>query len=225
MTLIHIVSAFLALAAGAIALAVTKGSALHRRSGQVFTAAMLTMTSSAFVVATFLRPNRINIVAASLTFYLVATAFLAVRPLARSRRWVLVLMLGAMTTGIFAYAVGAEKLARGDAGFSAFFFVFGSVAWLGAIGDYRVIRIMPLEGAPRLIRHLWRMSTAMLIATMSFFLGQADLLPEWLREQPGLRVLPILLVFLAMVMWLSRLRFNRQRSLPAAVQSARPDSR
>ena len=79
MKAIHIIAGLLALLAGAVALYATKGAPLHRRSGWVFAVAMATMTTTAAVIAQFFSPNRVNVVAAVLTFYLVATGVLAVR--------------------------------------------------------------------------------------------------------------------------------------------------
>jgi hypothetical protein len=40
----------------------------------------------------------------------------------------------------------------------------------------------------------------------SFFLGQPQVFPDWLRQSTGLRALPVLLVLAAMVFWLVRVR-------------------
>lgn len=61
------------------------------------------------------------------------------------------------------------------------------------------------------------MSFAMLIATLSFFLGQAKVFPEPLRKSIGLRAIPVLLVIVFMIYWLLRVRLKR-RSM-AAIQS------
>lgn len=225
MSLIHVAAAFIALTAGAIALAMPKGSRWHRGSGLVFTISMLAMTSSAFVLAAFLRPNRLNVVAASLTFYLVATAYLAIRPVANVHRAVAGLMLFAAILGAFAYSVGFEKLAADDVGTAVFMFVFGSVALLGACLDTRVVWATTFQGVQRLVRHLWRMTTAMLITTMSAFLGQPDLFPDPLRHRTDLRAIPIMLVALTLIYWLVRVAIKRRRAVPPRARSIGLESR
>src|SRR2546423_1764063 len=77
--LIHICGAVLGLLSGYMAMLFRKGSGLHAAAGTVFFTAMIGMTTSAAYIATFLRPNMINVVAALLTLYLVATAWRAAR--------------------------------------------------------------------------------------------------------------------------------------------------
>lgn len=99
MRLIHIAACLLALAAGAVALLAAKGSPLHRKSGRVFVAAMLIMTASAAMLAIFVVPNRVNVVAAVPTFYPVCTALLTVtRQAAEIRAVTVALMLVALLT-------------------------------------------------------------------------------------------------------------------------------
>jgi hypothetical protein len=91
--------------------------------------------------------------------------------------------------------------------------VFASVALLGMAMDLRVLWRGPLRGVPRLIRHVWRMSLAMWIATASFFLGQPRFLPEPL--QPIMwRLVPVGLVAAVLGWWLLRLALRR---MPRAV--------
>ena len=77
---------------------------------------------------------------------------------------------------------------------------------LAALGDARLLAGRRLDGRQRLARHLWRMGTAMTIATMSFFLGQADEFPAWLRHGlvsagPPLLVLGTVLGYFVRVRW------------------------
>ncbi|MGH7561110.1 MAG: hypothetical protein ACRENB_08820 [Gemmatimonadales bacterium] len=71
------------------------------------------------------------------------------------------------------------------------FFLFGIVGVLAGAGDFRVIRSGARQGAARLRRHLWRMSFALFIAALSFFIG--------------LLALPVLAVLVAMFYWLWRI--------------------
>jgi hypothetical protein len=56
---------------------------------------------------------------------------------------------------------------------------------------------------------LWRMCLAMFIATASFFLGQAKVLPESMRIFPLLAI-PVVLVLILMFYWWVRVSFTRR---------------
>jgi len=91
------------------------------------------------------------------------------------------------------------------------FLIFGAIAALAVTGDVRMLRRggrSVLRGAPRLARHLWRMSTALLIAAFSFFLGQAKVIPKPIRIAP-LLVIPPMIVLVVMLYWLWRVRARR----------------
>lgn len=217
---IHIIAGLIALIAGAIALYSVKGSNLHRSAGVVFAIAMLTMTSSAVVMATFISPNRGNVVAGLTTFYLVATAWLTVRyPVEAVRGWLRGLMALALSVGTYALALGFEatQAPHGIDGIPAPpIFMFAIVALGAAAGDARVLRAGRIEGAARIARHLWRMSFALWVAVLSFFLGQGKFFPEPLRHSIGLRAIPVVLVLVTMIYWIVRVRRGR-----AALQAPR----
>lgn len=84
------------------------------------------------------------------------------------------------------------------------YFIFGTIALLSIAGDVRMMLKGGLEARPRIVRHLWRMSFAMFIATGSFFLGQAKLLPRPYRIMPLLAV-PALLPLALLAYWLARM--------------------
>jgi hypothetical protein len=52
------------------------------------------------------------------------------------------------------------------------------------------------------------MSYALFVATMSFFIGQAKVIPPALRI-PGLLALPVVAVLVTMLYWLWRVRVRR----------------
>ncbi len=199
-----------------MALSAAKGGRLHRKSGMLFVVAMLTMSGCAAILAVGGAWAAVNIPAALLTAYLVITALITVRPPSATSRWLnLGLMLVALVLGLTTLTFGFEALAAGGArnGIPAFpFLMFGVVGLLGSVGDLRVIRSGALRGAPRLARHLWRMCWGLWIAAASFFLGPrarvAKVLPEPLLN-PVLLALPVLLVLLAMLYWLWRVRVRR----------------
>jgi uncharacterized membrane protein len=76
--ILHILGGTVGLLAGTFAMAVRKGSRLHRASGNVFTIAMVTLASSAFCLA-IIKSQRGNIIGSIITFYMIVTAWLAGR--------------------------------------------------------------------------------------------------------------------------------------------------
>ena len=122
--------------------------------------------------------------------------------------WVLAVTLTLFTFGFRVLASPTGKLY----GMPAFpFLIFGSIALLATVGDLRLIRsggVHLIRGAPRLARHLWRMCTALLIASFSFFIGQAKIIPKPIRIYP-LLMIPPLIVLAALTYWLWRVRWRR----------------
>jgi hypothetical protein len=71
------------------------------------------------------------------------------------------------------------------------FVMFGVAGLLASIGDVRVLRSGVRTGAFRIARHLWRMSFALFVAAISFFIGQSQVFPKPIRILPVL-ALPVL---------------------------------
>ena len=211
---VHIIAGSLALLSGYIALYATKGGPLHRRVGMAFVCAMLTMCFAGMVLAAVRGGpwSGVNFRAATLTAYLVVTALTTVRPLAVGAQPLHVAgMLTALGVGIISLTFGVEAVANGGRrnGIPAFpLFLFAFVGLVGATGDFRVLRSGALRGTERLTRHLWRMTFALFIAAMSFFFGQAKVIPKPIRI-PGLLAIPVLAVLVTMLYWLWRVRFRR----------------
>lgn len=213
MLVVHIVAGALALGSGYLALYVAKGERLHRRSGMLFVYAMVTMgLMGALIAAVRGVWVTVNVPAGVLSAYLVVTALIAVRPPSAASRWInSALMLVALGVGAMSLAFGFEAVAGGGSrnGIPAFpFFLFGCVGTLAGVLDLRMIRAGGLQGTARLRRHLWRMCFALFIAAMSFFLGQAKVIPEPIRIVP-LLALPVLAVLVTMFYWLRRVRARR----------------
>ncbi len=211
---VHILMGAIALIAGYLALYAPKGAKLHRRGGTVFVATMLVMSVGGVMLA--LGRNAapfINVPAASITAYLVITSLTTVRPLASGGRQLLVaLSVLAMAVGLASLWFGVEAVSsangRGRDGMPWFpFALFGLTGTLASLGDLRVLLQGPLTGARRLTRHLWRMTFALFIAAMSFFIGQAKVVPEPYRNRM-LLALPVLAVLVTLLYWVWRVRFR-----------------
>ena len=179
----------------------------------LFVYAMLTMCVFGTLIAMVrgVAPA-VNVPAGVLTAYLVITALATVRPPAAGSRWLDPgLMLVALAVGLTSLTFAFEALASGGRrnGMPAFpFLMFGVVGLLASVGDARMIRSGALRGPSRLARHLWRMSFALFIAALSFFIGQAKVFPKPVRI-PALLALPVLAVLVTMLYWLWRVRVRR----------------
>lgn len=222
---IHIAAGGLALISGFLALAAPKGARLHRKSGLLFVGAMVVMGLSGAVIAA-LTGVLGSVFGGLLAAYLVVSGLTTVRPLATGGRS---LALGGMAVafgvGLFTIGGAAETLASGafarngvPVPMSLF---LGSIALSAGVGDLRIFRSGPLRGARRIARHLWRMCFALFVASGSFFLGQADELPEPLRVYPVLTLLAVL-PLLALLYWLWRVRIRRSLRGIVAARSPEP---
>jgi uncharacterized membrane protein len=215
---IHIVGAGLGLISGAIALSVAKGGRLHRASGKLFAVAIFAMCGTA-VVSALIRGQATNVMAGTMTAYLVLTGVATVRPPSPgSRRRDIGWMLVALTLGLATFAGAIVAVTQPDGslfGLPSFpFFLFGALGLSGAIGDVKTMRAGGLRGAPRLSRHVWRMCMAFFITAASFFSIRARvaaILPAPFTV-PALRALPVVLVLMAMFYWLWKVRFRRSFS-------------
>ena len=185
--MLHICGAVVGLLSGFLSMIFRKGSGLHRAAGSVFFVSMLIMSSTAAYAAAFERPNKANLIVGLLTFYLVTTGWWAGR---RKETTMGTFDKGAffyvLAVGIAGWIYGLEAAnsptGRKDHMPAAIYFVFGSIALLCAVTDFRMLRRGSLFGPQRIARHLWRLCLALLIATMSFYPGQAKFLPQWFRE-------------------------------------------
>jgi uncharacterized membrane protein len=213
MRVIHIITGFLGLVSGAVALYALKGGKVHRKSGMIFVYTMLLMSGTAVILAV-MKPQRISIAAGLLTFYLVATALLTVRRPTEGFNWIdACAVIVALTAAILGIKFGIEGLNTpngmldGDPAMAGF--IMSGVAFLAVFGDVRMMR-QGIHGARRIARHLWRMCFALWIATASLFLGQPQVFPEPIRKSP-LLMIPPLLVLLLMFYWMGRILFKRRR--------------
>jgi hypothetical protein len=219
--MLHIGGATVALLSGFLATALRKGSGAHGAAGSVFFVSMILMSSSAAYLSGILNPNSLNLIVSLLTFYLVTTAWRAAKQ--REARiswfdrgalaWVLLVSLIAIVNGIEA-AGSPTKTKQGMP--AAAYFVFGTVALLCAVTDSRVILRGGVAGAQRIARHLWRMCLALLIATLSFYPGQARNLPASMRET-SLSYVPHILLVGTMLFW--RARVARRKKVRSAEES------
>ena len=213
---VHVAAGAVAILAGYIALFASKGARVHRRSGLIFAGAMLVMSLSGAFMAIGRLGVEVNVPAGLVTAYLVATAYITVRPPSERTRFVeRAAMIAAFAIGVGGIFLAGRAFVRGYPGFGVPALMFSAIVLLAGLGDRRMLRAGGISGAPRLKRHLWRMCTGLFIAAASFFLGPARRVPDPLRLPP-FRMLP-LIALAAMAFWLWRLRARRA---PARVMTA-----
>jgi hypothetical protein len=187
----------------------------------VFFISMLVATGIGAAVAPFLTDGqRPNTVAGVLSFYLVLSAWAAVR-----RRAIVagrfeiagfaVALLSAAAGIVFMIQAANSPTGTVDGSPPQAFTFFLTVGALAAAGDLKVILRGGISGAPRIARHLWRMCTGLFIAAGSFFLGQQQLCPAHLQGSPVLFV-PVFLPLAVMLFWLIRVRLTRWYDAPGS---------
>jgi hypothetical protein len=143
---------------------------------------------------------------------MISTAWLAGRRRGVGRLDLVALVVG--TGGATAIiALGVWTLHHPDVNApAAMCFFMAAVLLLAAAGDIRMLARGGISGRPRITRHLWRMCFGLFIATGSFFLGQQQVFPAFLRGSVFHTVLAVL-PFPLMIYWLIRVRFKNAYKL------------
>lgn len=210
--ILHISGGITGIVSGFVAMCFRKGSPAHALAGRVFVIAMLCMSSAGAYLA-FMKSQTGNLMGGAMTFYMVATAWLAGR-----RRdgetsildWgalLIALVFGTIATS-FGFQAVYSTTGLKDGYPPPVYFIWTVVVALSVAGDIRMlVRRGVFYGRQRIVRHLWRMCVGLFIATGSFFLGQQKVFPVFLR---GLAVwyVPAFLPLLLMIFWLIRVRFK-----------------
>jgi hypothetical protein len=206
---IHIAAGTLSVLAGAAALLLRKGAKAHRTAGTVFVGSMVIMALTAALVG---MKDPGNTVAATLTIYMVLTAWMTAR---RKDKGAGVFEIAACVAAL-ACALGgfwsAYLIATGAKEADNPYIVFAticisSVMALAALGDFSVVLRRGIAGAQRIARHLWRMCFGLLIAVGSFAAQGAEALPPAL-PRGELLLASMAVVLLAMAYWSVRVLFT-----------------
>jgi hypothetical protein len=209
---LHIIAGTLGMLSGFVAVFLLKGSRRHGLVGKVFVIAMLCLSASGTFLAV-MKSQPGNILGGTLTFYLVATAWITAR-----RRdeepgiFDCAALLVALAVGVVEMTYGFEATISPTGLKYGYppgpYFAFGSVALLAATGDVRMLVRRGISGTQRLARHLWRMCFALFVAAASIFLARQQLFPA-LLQKTGVLVFLSFLPLLLMIFWLIRVRFAR----------------
>ena len=220
---VHISAGVVGILSGAAAMSFRKGSPRHALAGKIFVIAMMTMSSSAVYLA-FMKHQMGNVLGGTFAFYLVTTAWLtAKRGNGETSLFDWGTLLIPLLVGIGLWISGLQvvygHVKSTDGVPVGMHFFMGSVMLLAAAGDIRMLVRGGVFGAKRIVRHLWRMCFGLFVATGSFFLGQQQVFPTWLRGSPALFV-PALLPLALLIFWLFRVWFtSTYRKKPVVAQS------
>lgn len=215
MLMVHIGSGLISIISGMVVLFLKKGVPIHNRVGNVFFYAMLGMTGSGAFLA-LSQPSAINTIVASLTFYMIITARMAIKNRSGRNGWreygAFAFILLVFSAGVF-FGIQVSSSAKGHLGdgipAEAYYF-FTCVAGLAIIFDLLMFYRGGLRGLHRVGRHLGRMCFALWVATTSFFLGQPDFFPDFMAPI-YIRIVPTLVVVAALVYWTIRHYLSKRK--------------
>jgi uncharacterized membrane protein len=217
---IHIAAGGLAIVSGAAAVSVRKGEPLHRAFGTVFFLSMLVMSAMGAYLALLLTPEqtvflpqKASVVVGIFTFYLVATAWTAVKRndggIGSFERIAFIVAVSAATALVFfGMQAAASPTGRLQGGPAANYYVFASFATFAAALDLKVILRGGISGAAHIARHLWRMCFALFFASAFFFLGQQKVMPAFMHGS-RLLLVPALAPLVLLIFWMIRVRLTK----------------
>lgn len=169
----HIVAGFTALLSGGISFVATKGKALHKRSGMIYTAAMLAVGLSAIIMC-LLRYNPFLFTVGIFSTYMTVTGYRSLQYHKKSQSiallpdWLLLISAFLLAGGFSLHMILEEGLSL--QGIQLVLMVFMSILLLFIISDLRLlIKTNTLSRKGMLRRHIGRMGGAY-ISTLTAFL-------------------------------------------------------
>jgi len=203
-TLIHVGSAGAALIAGSVAVYARKGSSVHIRAGYVFVATMIIMAIPAGLVS-YQTGKSFDVLSSLLTCYFVLSGLLAFRSNVKRASIALMCVAGACVAGYLTveFVTLTAGIRKTDAPIGAGY-VFATILALAVWGDIRQLR-HSLTQKQTIIRHLWRMSFGLFMATVNFFGVRPHLFPDWMQSS-GILVLLAIAPILVMIYWRIKLK-------------------
>ncbi len=217
---VHVAGGTIGLVSGTIAIFARKGGVLHRAAGTVFVVSMLIMAVFAAYLGVVVPDQLVNLVIGTFTFYLVATAWMAVwRPQGavglpeKIALGIILILLAPFAVLSFQLATGLEPFIKSAIPYKGPVLIavysFTSVMAIATIADAKVVVLNGgISGAPRIARHLWRMCLGLTLAAGSAFTnGLPRLLPGPLHVPPAF-FLPQFLPLILLIFWMIRVRFT-----------------
>lgn len=230
---LHIGGGTIGLVSGTVTIFSPKGGYVHRRAGTVFFVSMLVMATFAIFLAVVTPGEIVNLIVGTLVFYLVATAWLTVWRKAgkigtaeKIALFVIVCLCAPLSVLSIQLAVGSRPFFKSalplEGPVLVAIYIFTFVVAIAAVADARMVLAGGISGAPRIARHLWRMSVALTLATGSAFTNGLPRLMPGPFHSSNLLLLPQLVPLALLVFWMIRVRLTGwyRRSAAAATATA-----
>lgn len=210
--LLHIVAGTLGMLSGFVAVFLRKGSRRHGLAGNVFVITMLLLSSTGVFLA-IMKSQPGNILGGTLTFYLVATAWMTARRKDGAPGifdWGALLVVLALAACELTFGLEAVLSPTGmKYSYPPWpYFFMGSVAMLAVTGDIRMLVRGGISGAQRIARHLWRMCFALFIAAASIFLARQQVFPAILQKT-GVLIFLSFLPLVLLIFWMFRVLLTK----------------
>ena len=221
----HLLVGSIGLLSGVTALSSRKGSRLHRMAGRLFFVSMLSTAASGVYMA-FSQSEPNNAIAGIITIYLLITALMTVwRREGKTGVFEIAAFLCAATGGAAAFNFAIDAVQSGTAMLGGIpYLIFASIVSLAAVLDLSVIVRRGIAGKQRIARHLWRMHLGFAAAVGSFFPGQLQVFPAFVRETkpfillftPPFAVLGLMFFWLIVVLFTNWIRTAALRPVTSA---------
>jgi hypothetical protein len=220
---LHIVAGTLGMLSGFVAVFLRKGSRRHGLAGNVFVITMLCLSSTGVFLA-IMKSQPGNILGGTLTFYLVATAWMTARRKDGAPGifdWGALLIVSSVAACELTFGLEAALSPTGmKYDYPPWpYFIFGAVALLATAGDIRMLVRGGISGAQRIARHLWRMCFALFIAAASIFLARQQVFPAVLQKT-GVLIFLSFLPLILLIFWMFRVlltkAYRKTTALPTA---------
>lgn len=198
---LHILAGTIALAAAGVAVGSAKGGTLHRRSGNIYTLAMLVTGASALVLAV-INPSAFLFGVGVFSLYLVFTGWRAAmvrdgRAHAADQAGGAVMALA----GVGMMAWGLNGILNSDEARPIVLLVFGVIGLILVLADWRNWARGPITGKARIARHLGRMLAGTIATITAAGVVNLRFLPDlvvWLG--PTVLITPVIFWWSARVM-------------------------
>jgi hypothetical protein len=213
---LHIGGGAAGIATGAVALASRKGGRIHRSVGTMFFGVMLLCYVVAAGVAPFLHvEQRTNTVAGLMALYLLLSGWATAKQkdvrAGPHQIAGLAVALGIAGAGALFMQMGANSpTGTVDGAPPQAFVLFTAIGLIAGAGEINILVRRTISGPARLARHLWRMCASLFIASGSFFLGQAQFLPDWVLSS-RLHLVMALAPLVAMLVYLVVVRLPKRK--------------
>jgi len=199
--LIHFPTGTLGILAACAALYYPKGSAKHKKAGQVFIVVMFMMLISGGI-AGVLKGAAEDVFLAALVSYTLFTAWLTVRhrqPVIGILEYLALAYI--VIFGLAALLINPEWDLVREPGVYLF---DATMALLFAVGDIRNILLRGMNRAHRLARHVWRISFTLVWSALAFSDKIIKMLDSTIDQMPYVAIAPATLVLGMMFYWLFR---------------------